>query len=77
MPWTNSHLHHFIFPDTLYSDPTFYTEEDPGLMQIRDESEAVLSKVAVTHGCFFAYLSVACVSAGCAARQMRPFSVRR
>ena len=23
MPWTDSHLHQFIFPDTMYSDPRF------------------------------------------------------
>ena len=56
MPWTNSHLHHFIFPDTLYSDPRFYTEDDPYWPNIQDESQALLRKVAVTHGCVFAYL---------------------
>lgn len=56
MPWTDSHLHMFIFPDTLYSDPTFYTEEDPDWPHIVDESQAVLKKVAVHSGCAFTYL---------------------
>ena len=56
MPWTNSHLHHFIFTDTLYSDPRFYTEDDPDWPNIQDESQALLRKVAVHDGCVFAYL---------------------
>jgi len=56
MPWTDSHLHMFIFPDTLYSDPTFYTEEDPDWPDIQDESQALLRKVAVHSGCAFTYL---------------------
>ena len=54
MPWTNSHLHQFIFPDTIYSDPRFEIGEDLDL-EIEDAADALLRKVAVTHGCVFVY----------------------
>ncbi|MBT7060702.1 MAG: plasmid pRiA4b ORF-3 family protein [Lentisphaerae bacterium] len=54
MPWTDSHLHQFIFPDTIYSDPTFEIGEEMDL-EVRNEANALLRKVATSYGCVFVY----------------------
>ena len=55
MPWTNSHLHQFVFPDMIYSDPRFGIGGEFDLEEVEDESAVMLRRVAKTHGCVFLY----------------------
>jgi len=54
MPWTNSHLHQFVFPDAIYSDPLFGIGEELEV-DVQDEAHVTLRRVARNYGCVFLY----------------------
>jgi hypothetical protein len=55
MGWTNSHLHHFLIGDEVYTDSVFEENLDSGEEPDRDESKATLITVAPRAKARFVY----------------------